>query len=359
MRPLAGLALVAACSGPATTPLRNTGTPRPAGAATDSTLALFEPAGKDCVLRRVDPIARVSRDLAQFPGSCSGARIAWRADLERAAVWFQPGNGYSSMMASPTTPAMGHPEDPDTAVVERRYEIVIATGATTALPPLPFPEPAAEIAYAKTGALFAFAERDLPQASGTQVVVEGRTLDFTQPSDGTPAAALAYRLESAGWVLASVSASNTGWDYALGWAAAPESKALGPRSAELLEPHADTREVDDAGVRRALEKIAASSADADGWTQLATEHGPLYVWNFVAEFTHTTGRIAWPSGNGAALLPDLDFTAGDLVAVSARGRYLLVASANAGAYPRLYDLVDRKLVWSSNTARAVTPWPRS
>jgi hypothetical protein len=58
-----------------------------------------------------------------------------------------------------------------------------------------------------------------------------------------------------------------------------------------------------------------------------------------------------------AELPSLGFTTGEFVSVRRSGRFLLVASNRAGAYPRLYDLVERRLVWSSETARATMFWP--
>ena len=46
----------------------------------------------------------------------------------------------------------------------------------------------------------------------------------------------------------------------------------------------------------------------------------------------------------------------DLVSLQARGSFLLVSLADSGGHPRLYR--GRKLVWSAETARAVTFWPK-
>ena len=45
-----------------------------------------------------------------------------------------------------------------------------------------------------------------------------------------------------------------------------------------------------------------------------------------------------------------------MISLRARGPYLLVSLADSGAHPRMYK--GRKLVWSSETARGVTLWPK-
>jgi hypothetical protein len=239
-------------------------------------------------------------------------------------------------------------------ITEHRYELDLATHAVSSIAP-PQNDRAVELAYGADGSLLAFAERDLPKAKGV-VTVEGRLLDFTQIQEGLPAAAITYRHDGDAWNLVSVVATTTGWDYARGWSASPEATGIGPRSNFLLESHASTTEVADPATRRALDLIAPSKPDGDGWAQLA--NAAVFVWMFNAEFVSTTGRIAWRRADGSiALVPDLGFTGGELVSIATRGRYMLVAGSNTGTYPRLYDLAEHKRVYASETSRAVTFWP--
>jgi hypothetical protein len=226
-----------------------------------------------------------------------------------------------------------------------------------------------EYAYGTGGRLLAFVEHDLPNARKTKVTYRGHTLDFTRIQEGLPAAAVVLVHAGDGWQLVSVTATTTGWDYAAGWRAAPEARHLGPGSAGVLEAHAATAEPG-AATKATLERIAKPADEGDSWAQLASaappeavrseiEKLPVFVWIVTAELTYTTGRIAWTLPDGSiALLPGLDFTGGELVAITARGRYLLVANSGSGAFPRLYDLVEHKRVYSSDTARSTMFWPR-
>ena len=272
-------------------------------------------------------------------------RIAWRPALDRAVVWFDPGNLHGGRDGGVMT------------IPERVFELEIASGAIT---PVTLPsDPAREIAYATDGALYVFSEQELPKASG-KVTVRGHQLDFSDPSDGIPAAALAFRRTGTTWQLTSVTRTTTGWDYAQGFSAAPEARTLGPRSHDTLDGHADTKPVSDPAARTALDAIAETSPDAehDGFTELATPHGPIYVWMMTGEFTYTTNRLAWKTRDGVVPLPALEPGDSRIVELAVRGRYLLVASAHTGGEPRLYDLVDHKPVFVSETARATTFWPR-
>jgi len=295
----AALVLLAACSGTAP-PIANGGhaTAPPSAAA----LVVFEPAGAACVLALVDPLAQAREELARFPNGCRGARIGWRPDHARAVVWFQPEDGSDDAELVPA------------AAAPHLYDVDIAAHTVAALD---LPPQLAEVAYGTNGVLYAFVEQDLPNAKGV-VTVRGTRLDFTQISDGMPAAALAFARRGGRWELVSVTATTTGWDYARGWSAAPEADHLGPYSNSVLEAHLDTKPVD-RDARAALERIARSEPEpGDAWAQA----GPLYIWMFSGEFVYTTGRIAWRDASGAiALLPELGLTEKDPVAVLVRGRY--------------------------------------
>ena len=351
MRLAIALALTACSSPPGPEPIAGRPTTKPES-VTDSTLVMAEPDGAHCVVRRRDPVHQRAEEIARLPGDCFGARFAWRPQLDRFVVWFQPGNVHSAGFASNGAPKANHPDEDENVIRERAFEVELAGGAVTSVP-LPTTDRVHELAYGASGTLYVFSEQELPKATG-KVSVRGTMLDFTDLGDGVPAAALAFKRTTTGWVLASVTRTTTGWDYAAGWGAAPETQGIGPRSYDLLAAHIDTSEVTDRATKAALERIAKPTDDRDGWIQAAPG---LYAWQITGEFSYTTGRIAWGTGSAVKPLPELGFTGGELVAIQTRGNYLLVAGAHAGAFPRLYDLQTKKLVFGSETARAVTFWP--
>ncbi len=329
------LACVAACATPSAPPLANSGRGEPVW--TDATLVDFEPDGGGCVLRQRDPVTRSVADLGRFPGRCLGARIAWTVDLHRAVVWFDPEQLYRGDKP-------GHPEDPDGPITEAVYEVDLVHHAV-AMVAKP-PERVQEIAFGADGTLYAFAEHTLANAKG-KVVHLGHVLDFSAISEGLPAAAVTYARTRDGWTLASVTATTTGWDYARGWSEAPQAKTLGPRSEIALDGRGGGAEIDPA-TRAQLARLAPPENE-DTWARL--DALPVYVWVVSGEFAYMTGRLAWQRGGTFEPLPEVGFTATEIVAVRAHGNYVLVGGSNSGAYPRLYDVAARRLVYTSNTAR--------
>jgi hypothetical protein len=349
------LLALAACGHP---PRPALGNARGPVVASESELVLFQHDGTACVLVRIDPVARTSVELAKLPEPrCTGARIAWRPDLARAVVWFDPGTLHVGVSSGNDAPPAGHPNDPHEAD-GRRFEIVLATHAVSELPRVPDREQPDELAYGRDGVLRQFATEAF-NIGLTRTMYLGHALDFSTVTDGIPAAAIVDAWIDGHWQLEEVAATTTGWDLALEWHAAKASAHLGPSSTDLLAAHADTSELA-ADEKIALERITPTiKDDTDGWARLATSYGPIYIWMFNNEFSYTSGRIAWHAGGTIAELPALGFTARELVSVIVHGRYLLVGSDRTGAYPRLYDLVERRLVWSSETARATTFMPRA
>ncbi|MET0404711.1 MAG: hypothetical protein ABW123_20010, partial [Cystobacter sp.] len=55
-------------------------------------------------------------------------------------------------------------------------------------------------------------------------------------------------------------------------------------------------------------------------------------------------------------LPGFPLRPNDLASLQTRGAFLLLSLADSGAHPFLYR--GGRAVWSSETARAVTFWPR-
>ena len=150
MKASLALAVLAACgNSSARDPLASKRTQQPER-VTDSTIVLFEPETDACVLRRRDPVAQTSDELGRIPGDCRGVRIAWRPALDRAIVWFDPGNLHGGADAGVMT------------IPERVFELELASGAVK---PVTLPaDPAREIAYGADGTLYVFSEQELPKA---------------------------------------------------------------------------------------------------------------------------------------------------------------------------------------------------
>jgi hypothetical protein len=190
-----------------------------------------------------------------------------------------------------------------------------------------------------------------------KTVVDGKEVKLEPVSEGLVALAHAWRPDGAGWKRVETKQTTTGWDYGAGVRLLDAYKAFGPGSAELLDAHAgDAGEADEA-----LQKVLAPfkpkvGADEGTWGVWGTAPARLFAWRFTAEFTYSTGLVVL-EGTAPTPAPKVGFTDGELVAIRTRGPFALVSSSHAGAHPRLYDAGKGTLVWSSDTARAVSFWP--
>ncbi len=319
----------------------------------EAELSLLEPAGKDCEWKKVALPSGAVTPIARFPGSCVGARVAWSPDLTRAAIWFDP-TFRATAYGAPGVPKSGHPEDPALDGPPRLYTAPRAA-------PLPEPKPRGalnEVGVSAEGVV-AFSVEELPDAkSGDEIDVEGKKIILPEISDGMPALAHAYRLEGQAWKRVETAPTTWGWDYAMGPRGLAAWKGLGPRTGDLLDFHALGDEPD-AAAKTALAPFAPKpAAEGDGWSVLHVPQGDVFGWTTTGEFAYTTGLLVFrPTGKAPALLPELGFTRGDLIAVLRRGPYLLAAANGIGAWPRVYDLRTGKLVYSSDTARAAVFMP--
>ncbi|HEX8434817.1 hypothetical protein [Archangium sp.] len=339
----------------------------------DSTLSVFEPQEGKCQWLRVDPASQKRAPVAILEGDCKGVRIAWSPDLRKALVWFDPATvqsaGYFSADASPA----GYPdEEPTPGARHRLYEVTPASGEVRSVP---FPSADGEVrdlGYDAQGLLARALEplSEEQQAQGS-IVVDGKELTFDlAEQEGLPALAYAYRFGAEGqWKRVEVKTTSDGADVSLGISAleiAPE----GPTSTASLESHLHNggEEPTAEQLSRLLafvppplvEKVKTEvSEGGDSWTRGTTSAGAFYVWQVTGDFTHTTGHLVFESGEQLVPAKDLGFTDGDLVSFNTQGPFLLAASERVGAHPRLYDLRTRKLVFRSDTARAVTFWPRA
>lgn len=185
--------------------------------------------------------------------------------------------------------------------------------------------------------------------------VDGQKITLKLEHEGGPSVAHAWRFADRAWNRVESKPTDEGWDMALEVRALDTFSTLGPRTAALLEPHLGGGDLEPATAKLLEQKTHKSPSPEDGnWVEGHTTAGAFYVWMANVEFSWSTGLIRFAD---TTMPPDLGFTEGDLVGLQTRGPYLLVASAHAGAYPRVYDLRSRALVYSKDGARAAVFWP--
>jgi hypothetical protein len=321
---------------------------------TASTLSVLEPAGANCEWHQVEPVSGTKLVLASFPGTCVGARVSFSPDASKAVVWFDPkyvkNAGYSSRVSS-------KPGFPDETVDEKA--IARAFVVSTRKPqqePLSFPSvPKAELrelGVDAKGAVLALLEEALPEDARGVIESGGEKFDLSTLSEGIPVLVHAYRRDGAQWTRIETKLSTTGWDYGLGVQELEAFRALGPRSVNLTAPHAQGDAADLASLATLAPKGA--SADDGSWIFVGAGGARLYVWEITGEFAYTTGLLAGVDGKP---LPKLGFTDGDLVAIRTSGPHVLISASNVGTHPRVYEYPAAKVIFSSDTARAVTFWP--
>ncbi len=318
------------------------------------------------MLKRIDPITRSEDVLGSIVPErddkhCGGARIAVSPDRRRAVLWFDAGTLHHAAPEKAGQPAPGHPTDEHAIAETRRFEIDLVSHVVRDLPSVDGREYPSEIAYGRDGVLrqydsWAFGSAD----RGTKVPYLGRVLDFTRMTEGTPAVAMVDAWDGRAWHLEEMVETRQGMGPTDEWHVTTAARASLPSSEELLGARPRTRRItaDERAELRPITPAKVEPDDTDDWETLETEHGPLFIWMLInEEYRVARGRIAWPSRGAVADLPNLGFTAGEFVSALVSGRFLLVAGEGSGAYPRLYDLVEQRLVWSSESARATIFWP--
>jgi hypothetical protein len=142
----------------------------------------------------------------------------------------------------------------------------------------------------------------------------------------------------------------------LGTAALELRKELGERSIRTLDPRFEAREVEDDELLDSLYALSPEQPEGQ-WAEFKTGAYTLAIWGTpFGNDTLATGLIRRLESGKVVALPSYPFRPNDMISLRTRGAYLLVSLADSGAHPRLYR--GRKLVWSSETARAVTLWPK-
>ena len=144
---------------------------------------------------------------------------------------------------------------------------------------------------------------------------------------------------------------------ALGTAALALRKELGERSIRTLDPRFEPLEIEDDAVLEPLYALTPELPEGQ-WSEYRSGIHALAVWGTpFGEEMLATGLIRrLERGGKVVALPEYPYRPNDMISLRTRGPYLLVSLADSGAHPRMYR--GRKLVWRSETARAVTLWPK-
>jgi hypothetical protein len=317
-------------------------------------LSLLEPAGRECRWVKLDALTNRRKVLASFQGGCQGGRIAMSADQSRGAVWFDPkAEGRSDGQA-----AFAEEPSPE-RTPPRLFTVDMASGHITSLA---LPVATRDLGYSSDNRLLALTVQPLSDAEIEKgiAVVDGRPVKLEPANQGVAILAHAWVRDGASWKRIETVNSTDGWDLGLGVLALNAAKELGFRSAEVLLPQVQGDDETDPAM---VSRLAAFATDVHpqpgyvGWVRFGTDQIRLAVWEDGGDFAYSTGLLAFVDPRGTPTAPpSWPFSRHDFIAYSCRGPYLLAAVESIGSHPRLYQ--NGRPVWSADTARAVTFWPR-
>lgn len=325
-------------------------TAQPDFPTSEATVSLLEPAGGQCEWVKWDPLSSKRRVLARLAVDCQGGSTALSRDGKKGAVRFWRGAVSMPIVGRPTFPE----PFPSQAFRDRLFLVDLVTGAVEELP-LPPEGELIEYGFDPNGRLLGLslqggapsqerAQTVELDGTGRQSAVGGRK--------GSQMKAHGFAFLGGKWLRMESKDSSDG----LGTAALDLRKELGERSIRALDPRFEGREIEDDAVLDPLYELSPEQPEGQ-WVEFRSGLHSLAVWG--TPFGHdtlATGLLRRLEPGNVVALPSYPFRPNDMMSLRARGAYLLVALADSGAHPRLYR--GRKLVWSSETARAVTLWPK-
>lgn len=318
-------------------------------------LSLLAPNGAQCEWIRLDLPAHQTRRIASFDGGCTGAGMAFPPDKTRALVWFDPELRSGSYSESDMTPPFVKTEPSKDATL-RVYEVAVATGHVAALAQPPRGR-ISSFGYNTRNEAILLTEEEIPYSEESKpwLNFEGKQLPVPT-GEGGPELVHAFRLTGKQWQRIETKASLVGADYSPRTSVLDAARDLSPNSTDILSPHSEGQIVKEPALLEKLNAYAPSLASREGqWLRL--ESSSVLVWQVSFEFVYSTGALLFDDGKTLTALPEIDFTDGDLTAPLVHGNYLLITQAALGAHPRLYDIKEKKLVYSSDSAVAVIFWP--
>jgi hypothetical protein len=317
--------------------------------ATDATVSLLEPAGGKCAWVKQEPLSSKRRVLATLAASCQGGSTALSRDGKRGAVRFWRGAVSMPIVGRPTFPE----PFPSQAFRDRLFLVDLVTGTVEELP-LPPEGELIEYGFDPGGRLLGLClEGAAPAQEGAKTVEldgAGRQLELGRRA--SPLKAHAFAFLGGKWLRMESKDSSDG----LGTAALGLRKDLGERSIRALDPRFEGKELEDDAVLDSLYELSPEKPEGQ-WMELRSGAYALAIWGtpFGGD-TLATGLIRRLDRGKALALPSYPYRPNDMISLRTRGPFLLVSLADSGAHPRLYR--GQKLVWSSESARAVTLWPK-
>jgi hypothetical protein len=270
-------------------------------------------------------------------------------DGQRGAARFWRGGVSAPVVGQPTFPE----RFPSAAFRDRLFLVDFATGSAEELAPPPLGE-LVEFGFDARGRLLGLSlQRVTPaQVRAGVAVVEGNELRLEVWGPGRPLLAHAFAYEGGTWRrMTSKATTDVAGAHVLGF-----RKEFGSRSSQSLDPRITAGDIEDDALLDQLYALSPEQPDGE-WVQLRRGGFTLAVWATpFGEERLATGLVRRVEKGRAIALPGYPYRENDLVSIQARGPFLLVSLADSGAHPRMYR--GRKLVWSSEGARAVTFWPK-
>jgi hypothetical protein len=324
-------------------------TAAPAPAWTGTPLSLLEPAGDGCEWAQVEPLTSARRVLAKLAVDCQGGSTALSRDGGHGAARFWRGGVSAPVVGRPTFPE----KFPSPAFRDRLFLVDLATGGVEELP-LPPSGELIEFGFDAGGRLLGLTlqKPTAAQERAGAAEVDGSRVVLGLGGPGRPLLAHAFTWKEGTWTRLDVKAATE----LSGTRVLALREELGERSSRSLDPRFVPEELDDDRLLDALYALTPEQPEGE-WSTLRSGGHTLAVWGTpFGEELLATGLLRRVEKGKAVVLPHLPYRANDLVSIQSRGPFLLVSLADSGGHPRLYR--GRKLVWSSESARAVTFWPK-
>ncbi len=321
----------------------------PAPPLTDATVSMLEPAADGCEWVRFEPVTLARQVLTRLAVDCQGGATALSRDGQRGAARFWRGGVSAPVVGRPTFPE----RFPSAAFRDRLFLVDFATGSAEELP-LPSPGELVEFGFDGRGRLLGLSLQTVTpaQVRAGVAVVEGNELRLEVWGSERPLLAHAFVYEGGKWTRLDSKASTD----VSGVRVLALRKELGARSNQLLDPRIEPGDIEDDVLLDQLYALSPEQPDGE-WTLLRRGGFTLAVWSTsFGETLLATGLLRRVEKGRAVALPGYTYRENDLVSLQSRGPFLLVSLADSGAHPRMYR--GRKLVWSSEGARAVTFWPK-
>jgi hypothetical protein len=322
---------------------------RRSSAAPEPSLSLLEPAGEGCEWVRLRPLSAVRQVITRLAVDCQGGATALSREGKHGAARFWRGGVSAPVTGRPTFPE----RFPTPAFRDRLLLVDMDTGAATELP-LPGSGELIEFGFDADGQLLGLTlQKPTPEQEREGLAeFEGTRVPLDTNGRKRPLLTHAFAWRDGAWSRREVKATTE----TTGPRVLALRQTLGERSSRTLDPRFTPEEIDDDPV---LDQLYLSSPEEpEGeWSLLRSGGFNLAVWGIpFGEESLATGLVRRVNKQKVFALPGFPLRPNDLASIQARGAFLLLSLADSGAHPHLYR--GARLVWSSESARAVTFWPR-